>query len=89
MLEGLADDVGLHRLAVDAQRDQEVVEALVLAEHRPAVAVAAERLGREEGGGGDVGPVDRVLAVERAAEALGGIGDQLQAVLPQTAAMAG
>ena len=46
-------------------------QRVVLGQHRPAVAVAAQRLGREEAGGGDVGPVQRMLAVERAAEALG------------------
>ena len=74
-LHVLGDD-----LAVDPQRVHFLGEILIIGQHRPAVAVAAQRLGREEAGGGDVGPFDGMVAIEGTAEALGRIGDQLEAV---------
>ena len=71
---------GTDRLAVDAVAVHQVPQAGVIGQHRSAVAVAAQRLGREEAGGGDIGPMQRVMAVQRAAETLGAVGDQLQAL---------
>jgi hypothetical protein len=48
VIEGAAFKIRGHRLAVDPQADQQVMEARVLRQHRPAIAVAAQRLGREE-----------------------------------------
>ena len=81
MVEGSALDVALHRLTMDPQADQQVMEGAVLAQHRAAVAIATQGLGREKAGGGHVGPVQGVMAIEGAAKTLGGVSDQFQAVL--------
>ncbi|MNQ89317.1 hypothetical protein D3C85_1046230 [compost metagenome] len=81
VVEGLVLQVDRHRLAVDADGIDQLGQVVVIGQHRPAVAVAAQGLGREEAGGGDVGPFQRVLAVDGAAKTLGRVRDQLQAVL--------
>ena len=64
------DDRTRHRLAVHTHGIHPLPQGFVVGQHRPAIAVATERLGREEAGGGHVRPVDRVMTGERAAEAL-------------------
>ncbi len=64
-------------LAVLAQGFDGLGELGVIGKDGAAVAVAAERLGREERGGLRIGPVHRLLAVERGAVALRAIGDEL------------
>src|SRR5690606_29338968 len=70
-------------------RVDQLGQVVVIGQDRAAVAEAAQWLGGEEAGGGDVSPVDRVLAVQGAAKALGGVGDQLQPVPVANLANAG
>ncbi len=83
MVEGAAGQVAGCGLAMDAQGIDPLGQPVVVGQHRPAVAVAAEGLGREEAGGGHVRPVAGVFGVEGAAEALGAVADQLQVMAPR------
>gem|GEM_PF-6911205 len=80
VVEGAVLQVDAHRLAVNPDGIHQLSQVVVVGQHRPAVAVAAQRLGREEAGGGHVGPFQRVSAVDRAAESLGRVRDQLQII---------
>ena len=66
---------------MDAEGADEVVERIVIREHRAAVAVAAQGFGREEGGGGDASEGAGLFPVIFRAEALGGVLDEGKAVL--------
>jgi hypothetical protein len=67
-------------LAVIAQRFDQMRQLFVIGQHGAAIAITAQRLGRIEADGGDVRPGDRMLTVQRAAEALRTVGDQLEAM---------
>ena len=60
MVEGLALEVRGDGLAVHPDRIDQLGQVVVIGQHRPAVAVTAQRLGREEAGRGDVGPFQRM-----------------------------
>ena len=66
--------------AVDAEGADEVVERIVIGEHRAAVAVAAQRLCREEGGGSDASEGACLFPMIFRAEALGRVLDEGKAV---------
>ena len=69
-------------LAVDPQRSQQLGPPGIVGEDRAAVAVAAQRLGRKEAGGGPGGQgADRAAPVG-GAEALGGVGQHHHALAP-------
>ena len=66
---------------MDADGVDQAGKRFVVGQHRAAIAIAAQWLGREERGGCRVHPFERLLAMERAAEALRLVGDELEAVL--------
>ena len=68
-------------LAVDAERAKPLGDAFMIGEDGAAVAVAAERLGREEAGRRDGPEGARAPPPDLAAEALGGVLDQIELVL--------
>lgn len=82
VVEGAAGDVARHGLAMHPQAVEQLGQGGVIGQDRPAVAVAAQRLGRKEAGGDDVGPMAGMVAVQGATEPLRTVGDQLEAVFP-------
>ena len=68
-------------LAMDAQRTDDVRRGIVIGEYGTAVAVAAQGLGREERGGGDVAEGAALAALIGRAEGLGCVLDENEAVL--------
>ncbi len=81
MMEIALGRIGRGDLAIDAQGFDPLGEFGVIRDDRAAIAVTAQRLGREEAGRGNIGPVGRVLAVQRTAIALRRVSDQIQAEL--------
>ena len=65
---------------MDAEGADEVVDLIVIGKHRAAVAVAAQRLGREERGGGDASEGAGLFPVIFRAEALRRVLDEGKAV---------
>ena len=68
-------------LAVDADRAQQIRQRVVVGKNGASVSVAAQRLGREEGGSGDGAEGAAHLSFVGGAHALGSILQQSQAVL--------
>lgn len=67
--------------SVHANGDQQFQQLVVVGEDRAAVAVAAERLGRKEGGRADEAEASGLSAANRAAESLRGVFENPEPVL--------
>ena len=66
---------------MDAQGADDVRRSIVIGEDGTAVAVAAQGLGREKRGGGDISEGATLTALIRRAKGLGGVLDENEAVL--------
>ena len=75
--------------AVDTVGLDEGGPLVVVGEDGTAVAVAAERLGGEEGGGGDIAEAASYLVADTATEALGAVFEHIEAVIMGDAAYLG
>ena len=81
MVEVARGRVRRRHLAVNPERFNAFGQRRVIGNDRAAISVTTERLGREKAGRRDIGPIRRVLAIQRAAIALRRVGDQFQAKL--------
>src|SRR5437016_4079485 len=65
-------------LAVDTDGAQKLVQLAIVGEARPAVAIAAEWLGRKEARSGGVANGARAFSVEQGTEPLRGVAEHLE-----------
>lgn len=75
-------------LAVDAEGADQVRHAVIVCKDGTAVTIAAQGLGREEGGGGDMAEGAGLFPVVGGAEALGRVLDEEEAYFSQRAPIA-
>ena len=81
MVEVARCGIGWRDLAINPKGFNALGQRGLICDDRSAVAITSKRLGREEAGGCNIGPVGGVLAVECATKALRCIGNQLQVEL--------